>query len=83
MSSLSGREGTQKKTKIKSGIYRIGGFPNVNGAIDGTHIRIQAPTSDEASYVNRKGYHSINVQAVCDVDGMFTFTKCNVPYNKN
>ena len=72
-----------EKNKIKAGNYRIGGFPNVIGAIDGTHIRIQAPTIDEASYVNRKGYHSINVQAVCDADGMFKFTKCNVPYSKN
>ncbi|XP_052065809.1 putative nuclease HARBI1 [Mytilus californianus] len=58
--------------KIKAGNFRIGGFPNVIGAIDGTHVRIQAPTTDEASYVNRKGYHIINVQAVCDADGMFT-----------
>ncbi|CAG2237774.1 HARBI1 [Mytilus edulis] len=57
-----------EKNKKKTGNYRIGGFPNVIGAIDGTHIRIQAPTTDEASYVNRKGYHSINVQAVCDAD---------------
>ena len=36
------------------------------GCIDGTHIRIQAPSEDEKSYVNRKKYHSINVMAVCD-----------------
>ena len=40
------------------------GFPNVVGAVDGTHVKIQAPTKDEDDYVNRKGYHSINVQ-VC------------------
>ncbi|XP_033724492.1 putative nuclease HARBI1 [Pecten maximus] len=44
------------------------GFPSVIGAVDGTHIRIQAPHQDEPSYVNRKGYHSINVQGVCDAD---------------
>ena len=50
-------------------IYCIAGFPNVVGAVDGTHIRIQAPTQNEDDYVNRKGYHSINVQ-VC--------VQCNV-----
>lgn len=34
-------------------------FPNVIGAIDGTHIRIEAPTENAADYINRKGYHSI------------------------
>ena len=28
----------------------LGGFPNVVGCIDGTHIRIQAPAEDEKSY---------------------------------
>ena len=38
------------------------GFPNIFGCIDGTHIEIQAPTMHEDQFVNRKGYHSINVQ---------------------
>ena len=37
-------------------------MPGVFGCIDGTHIRISRPHEWEASYVNRKGYHSINVQ---------------------
>ncbi|XP_046873620.1 putative nuclease HARBI1 [Hypomesus transpacificus] len=48
--------------------HAIAGFPNVVGAIDGTHVRLQAPSSDEHLYVNRKGYHSINVQAICDAN---------------
>ncbi|XP_033747957.1 putative nuclease HARBI1 [Pecten maximus] len=56
----------QDKLKIQQGFYQHGGFPGVVGSIDGTHIRIQAPTKDEPNFVNRKGYHSINVQAVCD-----------------
>ncbi|CAG2251314.1 HARBI1 [Mytilus edulis] len=50
--------------RIKCGFYRQSNFPNVLGCIDCTHVRIQAPSDDEPSYVNRKGYHSINVQAV-------------------
>ena len=38
------------------------GFPNVIGCIDGTHVRILAPTNNEHEYVNRKNFHSINVQ---------------------
>lgn len=37
-------------------------FPNVIGAIDGTHIRIEAPTQNAVDYINRKGYHSIQLQ---------------------
>ncbi|CAG2219871.1 HARBI1 [Mytilus edulis] len=54
--------------RIKCGFYRQSNFPNVFGCIDCTHVRIQAPSDDEPSYVNRKGYHSINVQAVCDFE---------------
>ena len=42
------------------------GFPMCAGAIDGTHIPIVAPSECHAEYVNRKGYHSIIMQAVVD-----------------
>ncbi|KAJ8909858.1 hypothetical protein NQ315_013895, partial [Exocentrus adspersus] len=42
------------------------GFPNVIGAIDGCHIKIDKPQNDPDSYINRKGYYSIQMQAVCD-----------------
>ena len=41
-------------------------LPRVIGAIDGSHIRIIAPSVDESVYVNRKRYHSINIQAICN-----------------
>jgi len=47
-------------------------FPNVIGAIDGTHIKIRAPPIDAASYINRKGFLSLNVQLVCNSRGLFT-----------
>jgi hypothetical protein len=40
------------------------GFPNVLGCIDGSQIKIRKPRTNEADYVNRKGYHSINVQVI-------------------
>lgn len=34
-------------------------FPQVAGAIDGTHIGILAPADDPADYYNRKGFYSV------------------------
>lgn len=42
------------------------GFPGVIGVIDGCNIQISAQHENPDSYMNRKGYHSINVQAICD-----------------
>ncbi len=49
----------------------IAHFPSVIGAIDCTHVSIKAPSEDEHLYVNRKGYHSVNIQAVCDSKMLF------------
>ena len=59
----------EEKKKIKRKFFEMRRMPGVVGCIDGTHVRIQAPSRDEASFVNRKGYHSINIQAVCDSEG--------------
>lgn len=42
-------------------------FPGVLGAIDCTHISIIAPVVEEHNYLNRKGYHSKNVQIVSTI----------------
>ena len=41
-------------------------FPQCVGAIDGTHIEISAPSQNANDYINRKGYHSVIMQAVVD-----------------
>ena len=41
------------------------------GAIDGTHIPIIAPIVDHADDVNRRGYHSIVMQAIVDSRYLF------------
>ncbi|CAC5417874.1 HARBI1 [Mytilus coruscus] len=56
----------EERDRNKQGFFRGGLFPGVIGCIDGTHVKIQAPSEDEPAYVNRKGWHSINVQGVCD-----------------
>ena len=47
------------------------GFPSCAGAIDGTHIPIQAPLENHTDYVNRKSYQSIVMQAVVDSRYLF------------
>ena len=53
----------------KIGFYRKRCFPGMIGCVDGTHIRIIALHDNEADYVNQKGFHLINVQAVCNHEG--------------
>lgn len=57
--------------EVKNSFYRRGGFPCVISCVDGSHIRIQAPNEHENAYVNRKGFHSINVQEVCNHEGQY------------
>lgn len=53
--------------EVKTQFFNIAGFPNVIGCVDGSHIPIQSPGGDQAElFRNRKGYFSINIQAVCD-----------------
>ncbi|XP_051153696.1 putative nuclease HARBI1 [Leptopilina boulardi] len=49
----------------------IANFPGVLGCIDGCHIRISAPHDYADIYFNRKGFYSINMQAICDAHMLF------------
>ena len=52
-------------------------MPGVVGCIDCSHIPIISPGGEDAElYRNRKGYFSLNVQAVCDTKLMFTNIVC-------
>ena len=42
------------------------GFPQVAGAIDGSHLLIVRPSENASDYYNRKGYYSVIMQAVVD-----------------
>ena len=57
--------------KTKHDFYQLARFPGVIGCIDGSHIPIVAPPEDEFVFINRKGFHSINIQAVCDSNLFF------------
>ncbi|XP_036408036.1 putative nuclease HARBI1 [Megalops cyprinoides] len=64
---------------FKEEIYRIAGFPNVIGCIDGTPIPITAPSVKEGDYVNRKSFHSISVQIICDAAHLITNVEAKWP----
>ncbi|XP_048515024.1 putative nuclease HARBI1 [Athalia rosae] len=56
---------------LRNRFYTDYGFPGVCGCVDCTHIAIVPPSRHdnvypEHVYVNRKGYHSLNVQLICD-----------------
>ena len=63
--------------KIKNEFYIRGGFPGVVGRVDGTHMRLQAPTQDESNYVNRKVLISsmYKVFATMKVSRLFAIAK--------
>lgn len=53
----------------KALFHRIGNFPLIIGAVDGTNIKIESLGGDDAEmYRNRKSYFSINCQLVVAAD---------------
>lgn len=56
----------EEKRLIKQRFMEERHFPGVIGAIDCTHVEILRPTLEEHNYLNRKGYHSKNIQVVSD-----------------
>ena len=61
----------QSISSIKQGFAEYGGFPACIGAIDGTQIKIKAPSVDEDAYIGKKEGHHINCQIICDVNLKF------------
>ena len=58
--------------EVIEGFVAMKGFPRVLGAIDGCHIPIKAPNFCPENYVNRKGFHSVILRAICDNQMLFT-----------
>ncbi|KAJ8936381.1 hypothetical protein NQ314_012386 [Rhamnusium bicolor] len=70
--------------RVKQQFLENQNFPNAIGAIDGTHVAIFSPKVDDpiypaVAYLNRKGYHSINVQAIFDANIMLLNVNARFP----
>uniref|UniRef100_UPI00398E3663 putative nuclease HARBI1 n=1 Tax=Pristiophorus japonicus TaxID=55135 RepID=UPI00398E3663 len=48
------------------GFARIAGIPIVQGPIDCTHVALRAPFQNAEVFRNKKGYHSLIMQLLCD-----------------
>ena len=57
--------------KVIEEFENLWGFPQVIGAIDGSHIPILKPRESASDFYNRKGFYSVLVQAVVDSRGHF------------
>lgn len=56
------------------------GIPGTLSIVDGTHVAISALSHEvEHAYVNRKGFHSINVQLACDARMLITNINARFP----
>ena len=66
-------KGVNDINACKFGFRAISQLTDVIGALDCTHVRISKPSSDmyPDEYVNRKNFHSVNVQCVCDASYKF------------
>jgi nuclease HARBI1 len=70
----------EELARTKQGFYRIGSFPQVLGAVDGTHINLRRPAGQHpAQYLNRHHRFSMNIMAVCDADLRFTNVYADFP----
>ena len=48
--------------EIEAAFQAEGGFPAVVGLIDATVVCIRAPEHEPDAYINRKKFHSLNLQ---------------------
>ena len=66
-------ETARQQEDVCAGFEGLQGLKGVVGSVDGCHIPISKPINSEEpeSYINRKGFYSINLLAVCDANTRF------------
>ncbi|XP_067854380.1 putative nuclease HARBI1 [Heptranchias perlo] len=55
-----------KQDKRALGFTCMAGFPRVQHAVDCTHIALRASYHQPGIFIDLKGFHSLNIQLVCD-----------------
>ena len=60
-----------KLREVVQEFEHLWGFPQVAGAIDGTHIPVLKPNASPSDYYNRNKFYSILIQAVVNSCGRF------------
>ncbi|XP_030757741.1 putative nuclease HARBI1 isoform X2 [Sitophilus oryzae] len=78
----------EKLNRIREQFFRIHRFPGVIGCVDCTHVAIVPPNIEDPEYpehiyVNRKHYHSINVQLICDANLKILHVNAKYPGSTN
>ena len=53
-------------------------FDGYIGALDGTHVKVKVNKEAKVDHINRKGDVSINVCAIVDMDGRFTYVGAGI-----
>ena len=69
--------------QIPMKFFEMANMPSVVGCLDGTHVYIDAPFTDEPQYINRHGTHSINAMCVCGPDRRFYYVSARWPGSVN
>ncbi|KAJ3641982.1 hypothetical protein Zmor_028450 [Zophobas morio] len=69
----------EELTNIRQRFFYKFGLPGIIGCIDGTHVSIVTPIENEHLYINRKRYHSLNVQIICDEQLKITNVNARFP----
>ncbi len=59
--------------------HSIANMPSCIGAVDGTHVKVQPPALDEASYLNRHHTHSLNVLILSSASHNISFVSSKCP----
>lgn len=73
-------ETSEEVMELKVKFYNLARFPKVIGAIDCTHIKLQSPSTEYGEqYRNRKGYFSLNVQALVNSNLEFLYIVARWP----
>ncbi|XP_069759287.1 putative nuclease HARBI1 [Narcine bancroftii] len=61
------------------GFAGMAGFPEVQGVIDCTHVALRTPHMKPELYRNHRGFHSLNVQLLCDHKQKFLMVNAMFP----